>query len=131
KNNGLFTKSFKVYLKLGSTSNSQAVDLITPTNSGTFNGTWSHTNKGSVATTAGHFQTGFVPFDMAGDGANDIGVTVSVNQNVDSSETYPNPVGAYGGFAAKERLQFYSKYGSITKTGAAIGNLLGDVTTGG
>ncbi|MCG9970984.1 cadherin-like domain-containing protein [Christiangramia crocea] len=121
KTAGLLTKSFKIYLKIGSNATQQAIDLITPASSGIFGGTWTHNNKGAVGNgTNTYFNSGFNFFANAVSGKNDVGVTAVANAVSATSDTdFSALIGVDENNAGNYMVQLFVKwFGSIDKVTA-------------
>ena len=76
KPNSLLTKAFRIFLKLGNTANQQAIDLIDPSRSGTFSGSWVFGANGATGNGANTlFDSGF-PLNQMTNG--DSGLTATL-----------------------------------------------------
>lgn len=109
KSAGLLTDMIAGYLKIGDTSTKQAVDLITPTSSGIFSGSWVWDKNGAKANGANtHFDTKVNADIRSNPSDNDFGRTITINTVEASSENYAVNSGAYTGSSVNMRDTLFS-----------------------
>lgn len=126
KSAGLLPDLFAGYLKIGDTSTKQAVDLITPTSSGIFFGSWVWDKNGAKANGANtHFDTKVNADIRSNPGDNDFGRTITIN-TVDDAINYSLNSGAYTGSGDTMRDTLYLTWNVATRLGAYFSGKISD-----
>ena len=124
KTAAIYNKQHYNYLKIGDTATKQAVDLIDPTRSGQYFGSWIFGKDGATANgTNCYFKTFVNPITLSAD-SNNFGSSIVVNSYI-KLDDYPTVMGIYNG-SNIDRTQLYSAYnGLVDKLGLYFGGELG------
>ena len=110
-------------MRVGGDATKQAVDLIDPTRSGVYFGSWIFGKDGATANgTNCYFKAIANPLTLAPT-SNNFGM--SYVMNVALTNTSPNNYGAHGVYSPETRVQLYTQFDIIDKVAAFIGSVIG------
>ena len=119
----IYNKLHYNYLRVGDDATKQAVDLINPTRSGVYFGSWIFGKDGATANGVNcYFKAIANPLSLDST-SNNFGMSYVINVVFTTSEKFPG----HGIYSPESRTQMYIQWDAMDKVGAYIGDIIGSV----
>jgi len=121
----IYSKMHYNYLRVGGDITKQAVDLIDPTRSGQYFGSWIFGKEGATANGTNCYFKAIANPLVLDSTSNNFGVSYVMNMAL--TNISPNNYTGHGIYSSASRVQTYTQWDAIDKVGAYIGDIIGSV----